>query len=120
MNTKELVTWINELIIEDKIYKFYKSKYFRRLRKEVLREQHFECQRCKEKGKLTIVKDSKKKSGVVHHNKEVREHPELALSKHYIDEQGNKQKQLIVLCNECHEIVHNRFAISEPLNIERW
>lgn len=120
MNTNKLVKWIEELKKINRLDIFYHSKYFKRLRREVMREQHYECQRCKEKGKLTIVKDSKKKSGVVHHIKEVREYPELALSKYYIDDEGNKQRQLIVLCNECHEIVHNRFAISEPLNIERW
>ena len=122
MNTKDLVTWIHYLISVNQIDKFYHSKYFRQVKKEVLREQHYECQRCRDKGKLTIVKDTIKRSGVVHHNKYVRDYPELALSKYYIDEYGNKQRQLIVLCNECHEIVHDRFAISEPsfINEERW
>lgn len=120
MSIKELVVWIEHLISIDRLDKFYHSKYFRNLKKEVLREQHYECQRCRENGKLTIVKLDKKKSGVLHHVKEVRTHPELALSKYYYDEHGKKHKQLIVLCNECHEIVHDRFAINEPLNIERW
>ena len=120
MTTKELVEWINKLIELNTLDRFYNSKHFKRLRREVLREQHYECQRCKEKGKLTIVKDTKKKSGVVHHIKYVREHPELSLSKYYIDDKGIKQRNLIVLCNECHEIVHDRFSISEPLNEERW
>ena len=33
-----LVTWINELIEEDKLWKFYKSKEFRNLKEEVLEE----------------------------------------------------------------------------------
>ena len=122
MNTKDLVTWINYLISVNQLDRFYHSQYFRKVRKEVLREQHYECQRCKEKGTLRIVKDTIKRSGVVHHIKYVRDYPHLALSKYYIDEYGNKQKNLIVLCNECHEIVHDRFAISEPtfMNEERW
>lgn len=120
MEEKELVSWINELIQINRLDKFYKSKYFMDVKKEVLREQHYECQRCKEKGKLTIVNLNRKKSGVVHHEQYVRTHPELALSKYYYDKQGKRRRNLIVLCNECHEIVHDRFAKSEPLNVERW
>lgn len=120
MSTKELVKWIEQLISINRLDKFYHSKYFKKLKKEVLREQHYECQRCREKGKLTIVNEDKKRSGVIHHVKEVRLYPELALSKYYYDEHSKQHKQLIVLCNECHEIEHDRFSISEPLNVERW
>ena len=122
MNTKDLVAWINNLIQIDRIDKFYNSKYFKKIKKEVLKEQHYECQRCKEQGKLSIVKPTKKRSGVVHHVKEVRDYPQYALSKHYY-EQGIKHKQLVVLCNECHEAVHDRFVASEnkpQLNEEKW
>lgn len=123
MDTKELITWLEYLISIDRLDKFYHSKYFKRVKREVLREQHYECQLCKEKGKLTIVKENIKRSGVIHHIKYVRDYPGLALSKYYIDEQGKKQRQLIVLCNECHEIVHERCCIGtrqEQLNEERW
>lgn len=122
MNTKELVTWINYLYSIDRIDKFYHSKYFKAVKREVLREQHYECQRCKERGKLTIVKPSRKRSGVVHHVQYVRSHPELALSKYYYDRFGNKYIQLMVLCNECHEIEHERAYKREPkyINEERW
>ena len=122
MDSKELVRWIEYLISINRLDKFYHSKYFKKVKLEVLREQHYECQRCKEKGKLTIVKPTIKRSGVVHHIKEVRKHPELALSKYYYDKFGTLHLQLIVLCNECHEIEHERFAISEPIfvNEERW
>ena len=122
MTTKELVSWIEYLISINRLDKFYHSKYFKRVKREVLREQHYECQRCKERGKLTIVKESIKRSGVVHHEKYVREHPELAIEKYYYDEFGNKQRNLIVLCNECHEIVHERAYKREPtfINEERW
>lgn len=122
MDKKELVRWIEYLISINRLDKFYHSKYFKKVKKEVLNEQHYECQRCKEKGKLTIVKPTLKRSGVVHHEQYVRSHPELALSKHYYDRFGNKKRNLIVLCNECHEIVHDRYAKTdkEPLNIERW
>ena len=73
MNTKELVTWLEYLISINRLDKFYHSKYFKHIKREVLIEQHYECQRCKEKGKLTIVKENRKRSGVVNHVKYVRE-----------------------------------------------
>lgn len=120
MDKKELTNWIEHLISIDRLDKFYHSRYFTQIKLEVLKEQHYECQRCKEYGKLTIVKPSIKRSGVVHHVQYVRKHPELALSKYYIDKHGNKQRNLITLCNPCHEIVHERFEKSESLNEERW
>lgn len=123
IDAKELVTWIEYLISINRLDKFYHSKYFMAVKREVLREQHYECQRCKEEGKLTIVREDKKRSGVVHHEQYVRKHPELALSKYYYDKLGNKHRNLIVLCNECHEIIHERCCIgskTKPLNEERW
>jgi len=122
MNKSDLVSWIEYLKSINRLDKFYHSKYFKHLKREVLREQHYECQRCKNKGKLTIVKETIKRSGVVHHVKEVRKYPSLALSKYYFDDQGTKHKQLIVLCNGCHEIEHDRFSIKEPVffNEEKW
>ena len=123
MDTKELTTWINNLISINRLDKFYHSKYFKKVKREVLREQHYECQHCRDKGKLTIVKENRKRSGVVHHMLEVRKRPDLALSKYYIDEQGKKQRQLIVLCNEHHELIHDRYVQAEykpQLNEERY
>lgn len=120
MDKKELATWINHLIDIDRLDKFYHSRHFKHVKLEVLREQHYECQMCRDKGILTIVKPTKKRSGVVHHVQYVRKYPELALSKYYIDKYGNKQRNLITLCNPCHEKVHERFEKNEPLNEERW
>lgn len=120
MDTKTLVNWIRYLMRIDKMDKFYKSKHFIHLKNEVLREQHYECQRCKEHGTLTIVRADGSKSGVVHHVKEVKKHPELALSKYYTDDNNKEQRQLIVLCNGCHEIVHDRCVKKKPLTEERW
>lgn len=99
MNNNDLKEWINELIEKDELWRFYKSREFMRLREEVLREQHYECQICRAKGKIT-------KATVVHHVKHVRDYPELALSKYYIDEYGNKQRNLIGVCSPCHNRVH--------------
>lgn len=123
MDKDKLVEWIRYLYSIDRIDKFYHSKYFKHIKNEVLSDQHYECQRCKEKGKLSIVKPTIKRSGVVHHVKEVRDYPELALSKYYTDRFGMKHKQLIVLCNKCHEEVHERYTKNTKenlVNVERW
>jgi 5-methylcytosine-specific restriction protein A len=49
MNAFELVFWINSLIQHDNIKAFYNSSLSLKVRDEVLREQHYECQRCKAK-----------------------------------------------------------------------
>lgn len=95
---KELVDWIEELIDVDELWRFYKSKEFRKLKEEVLREQHHECQVCKEKGILT-------KADTVHHIQYVRNHPELALSKTYTY-MGREHRNLIAICRSCHNKVH--------------
>lgn len=120
MDKRELVKWIEQLIELNQLDRFYHSKYFRKVKREVLRELHYECVMCKAKGKLTIIKEDRKRSGVLHHVKEVRQYPELALSKYYIDDEGNKQRNLIPLCDPHHEEVHDRYCTKEPLNIERW
>ena len=94
MNTNELVKWINKLIEANELWKFYKSIEFRRLKEEVLIEQHYECQECKKKGIIT-------KANTVHHVQFVRKHPELALSKYYTYK-GKQYKNLIAVCKGCH------------------
>ncbi len=95
---KELVAWINELIDKDELWRFYKSKEFRNLKEGVLKEQHHECQVCKEQGVIT-------KADTVHHVQYVRNHPELALSKTYMY-MGREHRNLIAICRSCHNKVH--------------
>lgn len=117
MNEKELVDWINYLILTNKLEYFYHSRFWKKLKKEVLREQHYECQSCKEKGILTLLNDS----SPVHHVKEVKKNPSLALSKFYYDEEGNKHHQLLALCFDCHNKIHERFCVKEKfINEEKW
>ena len=49
MTQKELTAWIRELIQENKLYQFYKSKEWLELRQQVVREAHNECAKCKQK-----------------------------------------------------------------------
>ncbi len=118
MMTNELVAFINNLIDNDQLDVFYHRKEWKRLKKSILKCDHYECQKCKESGRLTILNDS----SPVHHVKEVKTHPWLALSKYYYDVNGHRQRQLISLCFDCHNEIHNRFCRNENkfMNEERW
>jgi 5-methylcytosine-specific restriction endonuclease McrA len=65
MNEEEVSKWITKLIAEDRLEEFYNSKQWRKLRKEVLKENKGECQMCKAKGFYT-------KANTVHHVQYVR------------------------------------------------
>ena len=95
--------------------KLYESKEWRRLRKLVLAEDKSECQVCKAKGKYT-------KANTVHHVNYLKLHPELALEKYYKDDDGVTKRNLISLCHNCHEHIHEWIVKEkeEPLTIERW
>lgn len=99
---------LNELIAQDNLVKFYKCKEWRRLRLEALIRDNNECQLCKSKGKY-------KRAENVHHIKEVKTHPHLALT---LD-------NLQCLCIRCHNEVHDRLEqeknkIPKFMNVERW
>jgi len=115
-NQDEVRLWVQGLI-KDCVSKFYESKYWRRLRREVLRADKYECQVCKGKGYYT-------RANHVHHVNYVRKHPELALEKYYVDDEGNVKRQLISVCKNCHETVCHperlRWNVQEPLTQERW
>ena len=97
--------------------KFYDSGDWRRVRKEVLASDKYECQECKGKGKYA-------RANHVHHVRHLDKYPELALEKYYTDEHGNKHRQLISVCKECHETVCHperlRWNEKVPLNEEKW
>lgn len=68
---------------------FYKSTVWINKRKEILKRDHNECQRCKSKGGFS-------KAECVHHIKHLKDRPDLSL----VDD------NLISLCNVCHNEVH--------------
>lgn len=107
MNGQELTIYINNLIKEDKLWKFYKARIWMDLKEQVLREHHYECQECKRLGVIT-------KADTVHHIQHVREHPELALTK----------SNLEPVCKACHNKLHpeknKRDKTKRFTNNERW
>ena len=72
MDSKELVSWIKELIEGNNLKKFYNSKtIWRPVRSEALKRDNYECQECKKLGKYS-------EATTVHHIKHLKEYPELS------------------------------------------
>ena len=94
---------------------FLLSKEWKAKRAQILDDDKYECQYHKERG-------SYKHATMVHHVKHRDKFPELALEKYYIDENGIQQRNLMSLCNECHELQHpeRKWKVKEPLTKERW
>ena len=112
-----LATYIRRLIRADKLERFYFTEDWKELRIDVLEELHFECQECLKSGKYTAA-------DCVHHVNEVRHRPDLALSKYFIDGRGQKQRNLVPLCNQCHNNVHDKLGEWQRkdkfTNEEKW
>ena len=70
--TEEFYRWLKELIKSDKMVKFYQCPAWRKVRKQRMKLDNYECQRCKAEGKYTHVQN-------VHHIKEVKKFPLSAL-----------------------------------------
>ena len=97
----ELAEWIPKLAAANDLHAFYICHAWLHLRAEVLKEQHNECQRCKDKGLFVPAT-------TVHHKQTVRRAPWLALTK------SNCQ----ALCDECHYEIHH--GNKPKWNDERW
>lgn len=111
------VAEIKKLIENHQIAKFYDDIDWRLLSEEVRREYHNECQICKAKGKITPAV-------ITHHVKHLRQHPELAYIKKYVDKDGKEQIQLLPVCFACHEEQHPERRWSKRtgkyVNDEKW
>ena len=114
MNKKELRNWIEQLIQEKKLYRFYKSKEWLAKKEEILKKFHNECVWCKENGKIS-------KAVEVHHVQYVKKHPELALDEFYTYKE-KEHRNLVPLCHDCHDRAHERMKYKKQrqLNEERW
>lgn len=96
---------------------FYRSYDWKKRRREVLALDKHECQRCKARGRYS-------KATMVHHVKHLRDRPDLALSVWDIQPDGTKVRQLVSLCDRCHDEEHpermKQYQKKEPLTKERW
>ena len=71
--------------------KFYKSKKWKTKRQSILRRDEYICRECKRYGKTTPAT-------TVHHILPLEQRPDLKLN----------SQNLISLCNECHNQMHDR------------
>jgi 5-methylcytosine-specific restriction protein A len=111
--TDEFLNWLKDLINKKNLHPFYTSSKWINLRAEVLKELKSECQECNKHGMY-------KRADTVHHVQYVKKHPHLSLSKFY-NYNGKEYRNLIPLCSECHNKVHNRtLSTKKLLTIEKW
>ncbi len=124
---KNLKQYIENLIREDELWRFYKTKEWIVLKNYVLEEFNHECYICKKNGIITRYDEdengNRKLISTVHHNQFVRKHPELALSEFYWYN-GKQYRNLIPVCKACHNKLHpekRKNKSSEHFtNEERW
>jgi 5-methylcytosine-specific restriction enzyme A len=102
MDKKEIARWIQGLISQGKLHLFYISAVWRRTRERALKRQHYECQRCKVKGRY-------ERATVAHHKQYLRRRPDLALD---LD-------NLEALCDQCHYEEHHKKE-NKYANDEKW
>ena len=95
--------------------KFYSWGEWRKLRQAVLSLDHWECVRCRSRGRYS-------RAVLVHHVQHLTDRPDLALS---IFDPATGQRQLVSVCKACHEELHPESlretpAAKPPLTQERW
>lgn len=106
---------LRSLIDNGEEAEFYTWGEWRRLRPEVLKLDHNECQRCKAMGRF-------RRGNIIHHVKHLQDRPDLALS---IWDPETGERQLVTVCKRCHEELHPESLASfppakPPLTAERW
>jgi 5-methylcytosine-specific restriction enzyme A len=91
---------VKEYRTKEQKKKFYKSKEWASVRAEALARDNFECQSCKENGRVKTknAQSNKHKQLDVDHVLEIEERPDLALD---LD-------NLKTLCIKCHNDKHGR------------
>ena len=77
-----------------------------------------ECQICKSHGRY-------RRSDLVHHIKHLKHFPELALDIYYTDADGQRKRNLLSVCRECHEVECHPGRLRKKqkprfTTVERW
>lgn len=118
MKSRKALFLLGVRVIEERLIKlikagehrrFYKRKEWKRKRKQVLKRDNYECQRCKDAGEFSQAE-------CVHHMYHLEERPDLALT----------DSNLASLCNACHNYFHPEKLKSpeidrrEHITEERW
>lgn len=94
---------------------WYNTAPWTDIRAAVLKADHYECQRCKARGRYS-------KATIVHHVKHLKDRPDLALSLYDPD---TGERQLVSVCKRCHEELHPEAQRQyrpkgNPVTVERW
>lgn len=103
INKRVTLFWLRELIEQGDLSPFYNTKEWARLREYKRQLEHYECERCRAKGKYRRGKN-------VHHKKYLRLYPELALTLSNLEN----------LCDECHYEEHHKKDNEDSIIPERW
>lgn len=93
--TDNQIKFVEKCIKDNDVHRFYCRKEWKKVKEIVLKLDNYECQKCKVKGKY-------KRATLVHHINHLRDYPDLALE--IYDQNG--ERNLISLCQECHELEH--------------
>lgn len=115
--TDKFLQWLIGLIRSGDIHPFYICKEWKRLSRQVMKDDKWECQIHKRMGRYC-------RADLVHHQKHVKEFPALALSRNY-EEDGEEKRNLISVCRGCHETVCHperlrKAAKLDEITVERW
>ena len=97
--TQKFLEWLRQLIASGNVHLFYVSSEWIQVSTFVRQKlDRNECQYCKERGRF-------RRADLVHHEKHVKRFPHLALDIYYIDEEGQRKRNLRSACKDCHEYV---------------
>lgn len=104
-----MITYLNKLIEQGQLKRFYKLGVWKRKRKQILKRDNHECQRCKAEGRYG-------RATIVHHIKHLEDRPDLALD----------DNNLTSRCDACHNKDHpeklKKIEVikRERITPERW
>lgn len=87
---------LRELIAAGGALEFYRSYEWRTLAPDVIKSEHRECRMCRAEHRLT-------RATTAHHIKPLKAAPELAY----------ERDNLMPLCHDCHEKIHERGIYSK-------
>lgn len=94
--TNEEIDALKRMIADDNTLPFYRSAKWQKVRKEIIRRDHAECQHCAAKGLVTTKKQLEKRGRYpkldVNHILPIKTHPHLAYAHHNLE----------LLCVDCH------------------
>lgn len=116
--TQRFLQWLKDLIASGDVHPFYVSGEWIAKANEVRKLDRDECQICKERGRF-------RRAELVHHEKHVKKFPHLALDLYYIDDDGQRMRNLRSVCKDCHEYVCHPERLRRKKKVsfeteERW